>query len=562
MKPLIIYIILVVILIGCSNTGERSTAGSEKQTQAELKPFLWENANTYFLLTDRFNNGNPDNDTNFNRTKETAKLRGFKGGDFKGITQKINEGYFDRLGINSIWLSPVAEQIHGIVDEGTGNTYAFHGYWIKDWTSLEPNFGTEEELMEMVEAAHAHGIRVLFDVIINHTGPVTDKDPVWPDAWVRTEPKCDFQDYEGTVNCTLVENLPDIKTESDKNVELPQGLKDKWVREGRLEKEIKELDEFFERTGYPRAPRYYIIKWLCDMIKKYGVDGFRVDTVKHTEAFVWADLYKEAVKAFNDWKKQNPDKKLDDNEFFMVGEVYNYYISDGKMFDFGNKAVNYFDNGFNSLINFQFKTDANKSYEEIFSMYSSLLSSPLNGKTVLNYVSSHDDGGPFDKRREKPMESATKLLLCPGGAQVYYGDETARSLVIEGTEGDATLRSFMNWEDIASDAKHKSGYGTKEILSHWQKLGVFRNSHPAVGAGKHEMISEAPYLFKRTYQSNGFEDEVMVGLDLPEDIYELEVKGIFDDGSIIKDYYSGNTYTVANGKISLTDNQGIVLLGI
>ncbi len=84
------------------------------------KVFVWEGANIYFLLTDRFNNGDTSNDINFDRSLETAKLRGFEGGDIKGVTKKIEELYFTDLGINAIWMTPIVEQIHGGTDEGTG----------------------------------------------------------------------------------------------------------------------------------------------------------------------------------------------------------------------------------------------------------------------------------------------------------------------------------------------------------------------------------------------------------------------------------------------------------
>ena len=115
---------------------------------------------------------------------------------------------------------------------------------------------------------------------------------------------------------------------------------------------------------------------------------------------------------------------------------------------------------------------------------------------IRDSVSSHDDGWPFDKKREKTFESGTKLLLTPGVSQVYYGDETARSLDIEGTNGDATLRSMMNWDDL------KTNKMTFKILNHWQKLGQFRNNHPSVGAGIHKQITSSPYVFSRDY-SNG-----------------------------------------------------------
>jgi alpha-amylase len=102
-------------------------------------------------MTDRFNNGDKSNDLNYDRTKTAGKLRGFEGGDIKGISKKIDEGYFDKLGINAIWFTPIVEQIHDAVDEGTGLSYGFHGYWTRDWTALDPNFGTKEDLANLVQ---------------------------------------------------------------------------------------------------------------------------------------------------------------------------------------------------------------------------------------------------------------------------------------------------------------------------------------------------------------------------------------------------------------------------
>ena len=101
---------------------------------------------------------------------------------------------------------------------------------------------------------------------------------------------CTFDSYKNTVDCTLVENLPDIRTDSNEAVELPPQLVAKWKSEGRYETEMKELDEFFTRTGYPRAPRFYIIKWLMDYVREFGIDSYRVDTVKHTEEYVWQEF--------------------------------------------------------------------------------------------------------------------------------------------------------------------------------------------------------------------------------------------------------------------------------
>lgn len=541
-------ITLSIVVSSCSSTKNISMKETNKT------PFIWEGANLYFLMTDRFNNGDPSKDINFNRNKTTGKLRGFEGGDIKGIIQKIDDGYFEQLGINVIWLTPIVEQIHDGVDEGTGLSYGFHGYWARDWSALDPNFGTKKDLAELVEKAHAKGIRIMLDGVINHTGPVTEMDSVWPNDWVRTGPTCTYNNFENTTICTLVKNLPDIKTESTQEVEIPAFLAEKWKSEGRYDSEMASLDAFFKRTGYPKTPKYYIIKWLTDYISEFGIDGYRADTVKHTEEGVWGDFKTQCDYAFATWKKNNPSKVLDNNPFYTIAEVYNYGISTGQWFDFGDRKVNYYENGFNNMINFEFKWDAQKDYESIFSKYSSKLNNELKGFSVLNYLSSHDDGGPFDAKRVKSIESGTKLLLSPGISQVYYGDESARSLVIEGTQGDATLRSFMNWDAIKSNPE------TQKILLHWQKLGQFRRNHPAVGAGFHSEISNQPYTFSRSYSKDGFIDKVIIGLDLPTGKKELAVDSIFSNGTKLRDTYSGKEVVVTNGKVTVDSEFAFVLL--
>ena len=559
MKKGLLLAALLLFFLSCKeNKNEKvKEAGptAELPQKRELKsPFFWNAANIYFLLTDRFNNGDTLNDISLNRTKETAVLRGFMGGDIQGITQKINDGYFTDLGINAIWFSPVVEQIHDNVDEGTGNTYGYHGYWAKDWTALDPNFGTKKELEILVKTAHENGIRILMDIVLNHTGPVTDLDPVWPKEWVRTGPICEYTNYETTTNCTLVKNLPDIITESDEAVELPDALLAKWKEEGRLSNELDELQVFFERTKYPRAPRFYIIKWLTDYVNDLGIDGFRVDTAKHTDEKTWKELYSEASYAFNTWKRKHPEEVLDDNPFFMVGEVYGYKISSGREYDFGDKKVDYFDNGFHSLINFELKDDANQDYETIFSKYNDLLFTELEGKSVVNYLTSHDDIDSFDKERKNPYHAANVLLLTPGASQIYYGDESARNLTIEGAQGDATLRSFMNWGELDSIPLNQ------KILGYWQKLGQFRNEHPAIGAGKHQRLSKSPYVFGRTYLNGEFKDKVVVGLKLPKGKKYLWVKGFFGDGTKLHDAFSETEVTVENGKVFLENDLDIALL--
>lgn len=525
-------------------------SAANQPARAAPAPFLWENATVYFLLTDRFSKGPHANQHAYGRKDDAAPLRGFMGGDLAGVTAKIRDGYFERLGVTAIWLTPPVEQIHAGTDEGSGLSYGFHGYWARDWTRIDASLGSERELHELVDAAHARGIRVLLDVVMNHTGPVTAQDPVWPADWVRTGPLCSYQDARTTIECTLVPNLPDVRTDSDAAVALPPALVEKWRAEGRYEREVRELDQFFARTGYPRAPRYYLIKWHADWVRKYGFDGFRADTVKHTEPGVWKELKTEASAAYEDWKRAHPAQKPGDDPFYMTAEVYGYNIANGRQYRMGpGQQVDYFEQGFDSVINFGMAGDARLDYETLFSRYSAALQGPLQGRSVLNYLSSHDDGAPFDAARARPFESANKLLLAPGAAQIYYGDETARRLDAADALGDARLRSFMNWEELARNGA-REGYTVGEVLRHWRKLGQFRRAHPAIGAGLHRQLQARPYIFERTYQAGAVSDKVVVALDLPADrSLPIELHGAFADGQTVHDAYSGASAVVSAGRV-------------
>ena len=171
------------------STADANAAVSSSNDDYETV-FSWDNATVYFLLTDRFNNGDTSNDHSYGRgldangnaiptnTPETSAY--FMGGDFKGITQKIEEGYFNDIGVNAIWMSAPYEQIHGYCIGGGGEPsfphYAYHGYYVLDYTETDANFGTKEEFRELVDTAHEHGIRIVLDIVMNHAGYCTMDD--------------------------------------------------------------------------------------------------------------------------------------------------------------------------------------------------------------------------------------------------------------------------------------------------------------------------------------------------------------------------------------------------
>lgn len=563
----LVHAAMVVFLASSSAFGADEEAipatppNAPSEARQRVDPF-WRNAVIYFLMTDRFANGDPSNDESVGRKKDADLLRGFEGGDIKGVTQKLRDGYFDKLGVDAIWTTPVIENVHGFVDEGDyGKTYAYHGYWPLDWTAVDPNFGDEAAFAEMVDAAHKRGIRVIVDVIINHAGAPTAIDPVWPENWVRRGPSCTYESFAMSVPCELSFTLQDIKTESEEPVGLPDFLTAKWKAEGRLEQEQAELDAFFARTGYPRAPKYYIVKWLTDWVREYGIDGFRVDTAKHVDPDIWGVVKKEAAIALSEWRASHPDRSYANQNFYMVGEIFNYGINGfsqavdgGRAYDYGDRQVDFYDHGFDSLINMGFPTQAKDGARELFRKTAAEFESgAFKGLATLNYVTSHDDMSPFDPERKRTFESATKLMLAPGAVQIYYGDEVGRDLTIEGTMGDATLRSNFDWAALASPEN-------AALLAHWRKLGQFRKAHPAVGAGLHRELSAKPYAFSRTLDEGGVKDRIIAAIDLKPGQVTLPVGNVFAEGETLIDYYSGAETVVAEGHVTLSTQGPVILL--
>ena len=489
--------------------------------KSQAHPFSWDNATVYFMLTDRFKNSDPSNDNSFGRKKDGKDEIGtWHGGDFKGITEKLD--YLKNLGVNAIWITPMVEQVHGFVGGGENGTfpfYGYHGYWALDFTKIDPNYGDEAALKTMVDEAHKRGIRVVLDVVMNHVGYATladlqdvgpqgvvtnqDKLPArwseWKPAglygnWNSVTQNIDYLSAEwskwwgpewvraglpgyqqpGTDDVTsAVGGLPDFLTESTKYVSLPPVLKAK------KDTNAKDL---------PNATiTDYLVKWHTDWVRKFGIDGFRGDTVKHLAPQAWAKLKKEANAALKEWKAANPSKKVDDLPFFMVGEVWDHGM---------NKDL-WFDNGFDSIINFDYQRDALNNAqcmttaEPTYAKYANTINTDPNFN-VLSYISSHDTKLFFGDYEDVALQRriANSFMLLPGGVQIYYGDESGRGLMKGDGVFDQTLRSDMNWSELASGEK-------AELVKHWQKLGQFRQQHPAIAGGSHKKLSDAPYAFVR-----------------------------------------------------------------
>ncbi len=556
--------------------------------------FTWDNATVYFLLTDRFKNGNKSNDHSYGRATDANgnPLSGwdtnpgtFHGGDFAGITQTIEDGYFDDLGVNALWISAPYEQTHGYCDSGKGFAhYSYHGYYVLDYTEADANFGTAEEFETLVDTAHKHGIRVIMDIVINHSGYNTVKDMEeynfgtllpgasdfkyklnnvsdvnsyidfkssasdwgrwWGNDWVRSGlPGYVPGDQSNNFTMSL-EGLPDFRTEQTQSVSIPPILKTKWTKEGTYNQKVAKYGNSNTVTGY-------ISTWLAEWVKNYGVDGFRCDTAKHVDKPAWNQLKTACVSALKTWRQNNPDKPGANwkEDFWMTGEHWDHGVGYDEYYSQG---------GFDSMINFSTCGGGSLASSNVANVYQGYADSinTKDGFNVLSFISSHDE--TLARGNENTMiYNGSALLLLPGGVQIFYGDESNRPLypgvASDGYGGSGhSLRSDMNWDSINTN-----------VLAHWQKVGQFRNDHVSVGAGKNIKLSATNGVaFGRTYDKNGVKDKVAAAIGCSANTnVTIDVSSVWSDGQYLVNTYDQSSALVTNGKVTFNSGaNGTILI--
>ena len=591
MQPSAFGGLVVSTTVKASSTTASSTSASNADT------FSWDNANVYFLLTDRFENGDTSNDHSYNRGLDqngnvisyADTSATFHGGDFAGITDKIEEGYFDDLGVNALWISAPYEQIHGYVIGGDGSEsfahYSYHGYYVLDYTQTDANFGTKEEFQTLVDTAHEHGIRIVLDIVMNHAGYNTIQDmneygfgtltSGWQDAYYRSSGinnatyhgaidysssasdwskwwgadwiRCGLPGYTegGSDNRTMsLSGLPDFITESSKTVGIPQILKTKWTQEGRYNTEYSKLTSYLSSHNMKMTVTNCISYWLQSWVREFGIDGFRCDTAKHVDLASWATLKNACVEALDDWKAKNPDKALDEEDFWMTGEVWDHGVY---------KDDYYTSGGFDSLINFSTQGGGLLAKERVADTYQGFADS-INSDpdfNVLSYISSHDSV----LARGNSIYNGSAFLLCPGAVQIFYGDETDRPVDSNAqANGQHNLRCDMNWDDM-----------NEETLAHWQKVGTFRNNHIAVGAGQNaSLTSNDGVAFSRIYAdtSKNISDKIaaVIGCTSNTEV-TVDVSSLWADGQYLVNAYDYSCAVVTNGNVTFNSGaNGTILI--
>lgn len=590
----------VTITVSAVLTNSKGTATvSATYTTKLLKedPFTWDNVNAYFVLTDRFYNGDTTNDHSYSRKNGLSgdeNVATFHGGDLAGLTQKLD--YFDKLGVNAIWITAPYEQVHGWVSgkDQKFPHYAFHGYYTLDWSSMDQNMGTVEELRTFVNACHSKGIRVIMDIVMNHVGynntqdmvtfehgytehedgwlekalnPKTGKtewyandtvkwdndlwDDSWFGPWIRSFGYTSGSEYGGSCG-----GLPDVKTELTSSVGIAPVHNTKWNSVDTAEYKASYYNPSVAdtdwlsingnyRTDMNVAPADYQVAWLSAWVREVGIDGFRCDTAKHVEPFRWGQLKDACTAALEAWRNDSSKSKLYngvdtgaadwDESFWMTGECFGWTA-------IGGSGGEYYGTGkFDSMINFSYNGSQGGGTS---SSYPS--SSDWNTYLSINTAKKDDDNNgnlnnvltylsSHDTKLCRPSDAiaqGTMFTLLPGGIQIYYGDESSRPQAYLGCgDTDMMTRGDMNWDEIEGSKKAQ--------VAHWGKVGNFRKYNPAVGAG----VGSGT---KRTYSGAAGENKVAIGIDGTS----VDVSGLFSDGTTVYNWYDGTSAKVSGGKVT------------
>lgn len=461
----------------------------------------WDEEIIYMIMTDRFFDGDESNNNpaNVEGSFDKEHLEAYHGGDFKGIIEKIP--YLKDLGITTLWITPIVKNIDSnmMADRG-GKQFAYHGYWAEDFTKLDPHLGSEDDFKNLIDALHDNGIKLMVDVVINHSGYGTKNQGQF--AGMHRE-KSGAGDIE-----TELAGLPDFKTE-DKNV------------------------------------RDKIIAWQVDWLKNIktakgnGIDYFRVDTVKHVDKDTMKDFKAVARKAKSDIK--------------MIGENFGASIfKDGGYLD---------PSMMDSLLDFEFK-DLAKDFvrgkiSETESKLAKRNSEISQDRQMGKFLSSHDEDGFLKVRLGgdvgKFLVASSLQLTAKGQPVIYYGEEIGQSGKKDNFD-----------KGIFSENRYDFDWSKTEnnpILDHYQKLIAIRKAYPEIfarGDRKSLYMDDTVSVFARSLGDseliiglNTSDEEKTISFDLKSD------ENLYDLYNQKKVKLSGNKVTL---KIPSRDDGGTAIL--
>ncbi|OYD59815.1 alpha-amlyase [Fictibacillus aquaticus] len=392
----------------------------------EEKERNWQDEAVYFIMVDRFYNGDTSNDLDSDIEDPYA----YHGGDIKGITKKLD--YIKDLGSTAIWLTPIVK------NEEKG----YHGYWTEDFLQVEEHFGTIQDVKELVKEAHKREMKVILDLVVNHTG--------YKHEWL---------------------NDPDKKGWYHEQQEIYDYNDQKQVEEGWLSG-LPDLNQENEST------RKYLLDMAVYWIKETNIDGYRLDTVKHVPKSFWSDFSKAV-------KKEKPD-------FYLLGEVWHdnpEYIAD------------YSEAGIESFVDYPLYNEMTLAFSESGQPLSELAS--VWDRNSYYYSKPYEMGNFLDNhdnirftrqallKNEDPEKrlrlALTYLYTAPGIPILYQGTEH----MMDGGK-DPDNRHMMEFP-----SENKMEDFTSEIAK-------LRQEQPALRRGDYKLVYEkgSTIVFKRKFKGD------------------------------------------------------------
>lgn len=489
----------------------------------------------YFVMTDRFANGDPDNDTAAIPGDRLAhgfdpSDKGFyHGGDLAGLIDRLD--YVEGLGTTAIWLTPSFKN-RPVQGTGADASAGYHGYWITDFTQIDPHLGTNAELEELIDQAHARGIKVYFDIITNHTADVIDYaegeysyveqsavpyltaggDPFDPAEYAGTG---DFPDLDPA---TSFPYTPVVAPE-DAEVKVPAWLNDvtlyhnrgdsTWTGESVTYGDFVGLDDLM--TEHPT-----VVDGFVDVYQDWvdlGIDGFRIDTAKHVNIEFWEQWATEVLDYAHAQGK---------DEFFMFGEVFDA--------DATKLAPYVRDTDMSSVLDFLFQAKASSfaqgfspdALRDLFAADDHYTTPTTSASALPTFLGNHDMGriGHFVAPRGDGLERSqlahALMYLTRGQPVVYYGDEQG----FAGTGGDKDARQSLFASEVAEyvdqplltgeTAGSTDRYATDAPLyAHIASLAELRDAHPALDTGaqleRPVEGADSVYAFSRVHRDEKVE---------------------------------------------------------
>lgn len=480
------------------------TSTQVEVTKNNSSSFDWDEAVIYMTCTDRFYDGNTSNDKAYNTTDVFDKKGSlsYHGGDFAGLEQKLD--YLENLGVNTIWITPIVENSDTKTDDNGKEipSTGYHGYWASDFTNLNPHLGTEAEFKSLINAVHARGMKLMVDVVLNHAGYGTEDH---------------FNSILKDTNGNTVKMLRD-----DSNTVTGDDVYDA----------LSKLPDFVTEN---EDVMNQLVEWQTDWVKKYDIDYYRVDTVKHVNSETWAAFKNALTEA--------------DAEFKMIGE----YSGAG----YGNTAGELGTGRMDSLLDFDYNDQAvnfvSGNVEGAESFLESRNNSINNTATLGAFLSSHDEDSLVDKlTKEKGMTEEQALnaakvaaalqLTSKGQTVIYYGEEL-------GQHGLNNYPIQSNRYDFDWAALESQKTDASSMYNHYKKLLAIRNDYSALlskGTRKNIATSndEDYSVFERAYDGNA----LTVALNVKDAAKTVTIPVSLAAGTEVKDLYSGATYTVGSDK--------------